>query len=150
MAFMNDSFACDQALRMLRDHQLLVGRDDPRAHWAAARADAWTALLVGRAVELHPQPGRVAANALPQDRAVLPDAGREHERIESAERGRERTQLAPDPVDVEVHGEFRPGIVRAEQLAHVARDAGDAEQARLAVEQLLDRARAHATLVHEV
>src|SRR5882672_10591520 len=101
--------ARSQTLRMLRDHQLFTGRNDPRGDPAAHRADARTALLVRRAVELQPQPCRVAADPFPEHRAVFPDAGREHERIESAERGRERAQLAPDPVDVEVHGELRPG-----------------------------------------
>ena len=43
---------------------------------------------VGRRVELDAEPGRVAADALADRRGVLADAGREHERVEAAERPR--------------------------------------------------------------
>ena len=57
---------------------------------------------VGVGIELDAEPRGVAADALAQRRAVLADAGGEHDRVEPAERGRERAELAADPVDEEV------------------------------------------------
>ena len=45
------------------------------------------------------------------DRAVLADAGGEHDRVEAAERGGERAQLAPDAIDEQVDRGLRTGIV---------------------------------------
>ena len=57
------------------------------------------AVLVGLGVELHAEPRRVAADALADRGGVLADAAGEDERVEPAERGGERAQLAPDAVD---------------------------------------------------
>ena len=101
-------------------------------------------------IKLDAQPGRVAAHAFADGGRVLADAAREHERIQPAERGGERAQLAPDAIAIEVDREPGPRIARGQERAHVARNAGHAEQARLVVEQLLDGARVHSALVHEV
>src|SRR5262249_12787861 len=140
----------DYLLRLPRDHQLLVRRNHPRRHPAARSADARPAFLVCRAVELHPQPCGIAADPFTNGRAVLSDTGCEHQGVQAAERRRKRAHLAPDAIHVEVDGELRPGIVGGEELPHVAGDPGDAEQARLVVDQLLDGARIHPALVHQV
>ena len=103
-----------------------------------------------RRVELDAEPGRLPAHPLADRRRVLADAGGEDDRVEAAERRGERAELAADPVDEEVDGELRPRLGRLEQRAHVARHARDAEQAGLAVDQLLDRPRVHPALVHQV
>ena len=106
--------------------------------------------LVGRVVQHHAEPGRGAADALADLGAVLADATGEHQRIEAAQRSGERTQLARDAVDVQIDREPGARLLAGEQRAHVARDARDAEQPGLVVDQLLDGARVHAALVHQV
>src|SRR5215831_12462815 len=107
---------------MPRDHQLLVGRDDEGRNLAARCADARRAVAVGFAIELDSEPRGVAAYSFPQARAVLADAGREHDRLEAAQRGGERSQLASDPVDKEIDRELRlRGVARFER-AHVTRN----------------------------
>ena len=78
---------------MARDHQLLVGADH-RRHPAPRGADARAAGGVGRWIELHAQPGSVAADALPDLGRVLADAGGEDDGVEPFERRRQRPQLA--------------------------------------------------------
>ena len=65
-------------------------------------------LRVGMLVELDAEPGGVAADALADRGGVLADAAGEDERVEPAERGGERAELAPDAVDEEVDREPRP------------------------------------------
>src|SRR6185437_8773425 len=78
------------------------------------------------------------------------DAGREDDRIDSAERGRERAELTPDAIEIEIDGELCARLIARQQRAHVARDAGHTEQARLIVDELLDCACVHAALIHEI
>src|SRR5262249_29987148 len=133
----------DEALRVMRDHQLLVRRNYPGRDTTVLRADASPAVAIGVRVEVHSDPRGVATDALADRGTVLSDAGGEHERVQPAERGRERAQLAPDAMHVDVDRELRSRIARLQQLAHVARDPGDSEQARLVVEKLLDRTGVH-------
>ena len=51
---------------------------------------------VGRGIELHAQPGRVAADALADRRRMLADARGEDQRVDAACRSGERAELAPD------------------------------------------------------
>ena len=64
--------------------------------------------------------------------------------------GGQRAQLAADAVDEQLDREARALVVARQQRPHVARDARDAEQPRLLVDQVLDGARIHAELVHQV
>src|SRR4030095_12843290 len=68
------------ALRMLRDHQFLVGRNHPRRDTAARSADARAVAAVGMRVQRDAKPSRVSADALAQPGAVLAHAGRGHPR----------------------------------------------------------------------
>src|SRR5512144_2588601 len=142
--------AGEDARGVARDHQLLVGGDDPRRYRALRRRYARAVRAVRGAVELDAEPRGIAADALAQAPAVLADARGEDDRVEPAERGGERAQLAPDAVDEEVDRRLGRRVAARLERAHVARDAGDAEQARLLVDQLLDRARVHLHLVDEV
>lgn len=101
-------------------------------------------------VELDAEPGRVAANAFADGGRVLADAAGEHDRVQTAQRGGQRSEFAADAVADEIDGQLRPRIVRREKRAHVAGKPGHAEQPRLVIEEYLDRARVHAALVHEV
>ena len=67
-------------------------------------------------------------------RRVLPDAGREHEPVDTAERRRERANLLGGLIHEVVHRESRVRLAAVEQVAHVVADAGNAEQPRLLVE----------------
>src|SRR5262245_7108214 len=126
-----------------RDHELLVGRDHPRRHAAARRADSRAALRVRAAVELHAEPrGRGAAPLADLGRA-LADAGREHECVDAAEHGRERADLFRRFVHEVVDREARGRLLACLKLAHVVAHAGDAEQARLLVQHRLDVLRGH-------
>jgi Glycosyltransferase family 36 len=137
----------DQMLRMTRDHHFLVGWDDPGRRATTRSADGWAAFAIGTLVELYAEPSRIAAYALADGGAVFANAGGEYQRIQASQRSRKRPQFAPDAIDEKIDGELRPWIVRIEQLAHVARYAGDTKQTRLAVEQLLDGARVHVPLI---
>ena len=80
---------------------------------ARGRADARAALRVGRRIELDAEPGRVAADALADRRGVLADAGGEDDRVEPAERGGERAELAADAVDEQVDRQLRAAARRS-------------------------------------
>ena len=90
------------------------------------------------------------ADPLPNRYGVLADAAGEHDGIESAQRARQRTQLPADAVNEQIHREFRSRFVGSKQGAHVAGNAGDAEQARLLIEQLFDGTGIHLQLVHQI
>src|SRR5437667_8306714 len=91
------------------DHELLVRRDHPRGGTATGSADAGATALVGCGVEFDAKPRGVVTHAGPDRHGVLADPAREHEGVEPAERGGERAELAPDPVDEHVE---RPGGAR--------------------------------------
>jgi hypothetical protein len=105
---------------------------------------------VGGLVERDAEPGRVAADAARSSGSFSPIARGEHQRVEPAQRGGERAELAADAVHEELDREFRARVPALLELAHVVGDARDAEQAGLVVEQLLDRLRVHAVALHEI
>ncbi len=102
---------------------------------AVGGADARPAGLVGGRIELDAEPGRVATQALADRRRVLADAGGEDERVQAAGGGGERAELAAEAIAEQLDGEARARVVAREQHPHVARQAGDAEQPRLLVDQ---------------
>ena len=71
-------------------------------------------------------------------RAALADAGGEHDAVDPAHRGRQRTGLAGDPVDEIVERQCRTRLVAGEQVADVVADAGQALEAAIVVEEPLD------------
>ena len=70
---------------------------------------------VGGGVQLDAQPGRVPADPLANRRRVLADAGGEHDRVEAAQRGGERAEFAPDPVDEQIDRLRARAVVDCEQ-----------------------------------
>ena len=81
--------------------------DDAAAGGADARA---AALRWPSASSSTPSQAASRQTRSRSDAAVLADAGGEHDRVEPAERGGERAQLAPDAVDEQVdRGLARPG-----------------------------------------
>src|SRR6266545_6819472 len=121
--FICPSPACQHALRVSRDHELLVGRHHPRAHAAPPHADPWPSPRIGRRVQLDREPCCVPADSFADRHRVLADSAGEHDRVEPAERGRERAELPPDAVHVEVDGKLRGRRVGRQQSPHVAGDA---------------------------
>jgi hypothetical protein len=81
---------------------------------------------------------------------MLADARSEHEGVDPAGGGRQRTELAPYAVDEQLDCEPGAGVVAPKQGSHVARQAGHAKQPRLLVDQRFDGSRIHAQLVHQV
>src|SRR5207244_1619464 len=79
------------------------------------------------------------ADASADGGGVLADAGGEDERVEPAEGDAHRADRAGDPVRVDV--ERDPGLpgVRALELLDRAGDAGEADEAGLALERALQR-----------
>src|SRR4030095_17171070 len=93
VGFTLDTCINQHPTRMPRDHELFVGRNHPRRDATRRRADpTWTAIIC-LGIELHAEPGGVAAHALAQTAAVLADAGREYDRAQAAQRGGERAAL---------------------------------------------------------
>src|SRR5262247_921195 len=96
------SGAGEDGFDMAGDHQLLVGRHDPRGDLRGVGRDAGGPPRVGGLVERDAEPGRVAADARAQLGVVLADAGGDDDRVEAAERRGERAELAPDAMDEEL------------------------------------------------
>jgi hypothetical protein len=84
-------------------------------------------------IQLHAEPRRRLAHTGPNDGRALPDAGREDDRIEAAERRCQCSELLADGVDEVVDGKFRPRVGAGEKLPHVVAHARQTEQTRLAI-----------------
>ncbi len=101
--------ARQQAPGVARDHQLFVGRDHPDATRLLGALIRGPPPVRGR-IKLDRRAtrhrGTRAHGSPPRSRR----SRRKHERIESAQGGREGSQLAPDPVQEDVDREFRAGI----------------------------------------
>ncbi|MNR45693.1 hypothetical protein D3C85_1645720 [compost metagenome] len=85
--------------------------------------------LTGCGIGRHAEPGEVATHGVAHSRLVLSDAGGENERIEPAERGGDGGHFARDPQCIQRQRFACLGRITREQFAHVARNAGEAEQA---------------------
>ena len=81
---------------------------------------------------------------------MLADAASENQGVQTAESGRKRTQFAPDAIGKEIHRQPRSRLFALQKRAHVTRNARHTEQSRLLVNELLDSARIHLQLVHQI
>src|SRR5262245_60839408 len=97
---------------MPRNHQFFVGWNAPRRDSRSGRADAGAARSVGDRVDVDAEPGRIAAHTFADRCGVFADAAGEDDGIESAERGRERAELATDTIAVQIDREPRPRFAR--------------------------------------
>ena len=79
-----------------------------------------------------------AATFARSEAGVLANARRENESVEAAQRRRERAGEERDPMDEIVDSEGRARIGAGFKLAHIVADAGQAFQAAIMVEQVLD------------
>ena len=76
-------------------------------------------------VKLDAEPCRVAANAFADGGRVLADAAGEHDRIQPAKRGGERTELAPNAIAKQIDRELRPRIARGESSVRMSLELPD-------------------------
>ena len=90
--------------RVFRDHALFVGRDHEDRDFRPWRADDLGVRRVGRRIEAHAEPLQSGKRFLTHVGAVFAYAGGEDERVEAAERGGERADLAAQAVDEIIEG----------------------------------------------
>src|SRR5262245_52911126 len=134
----------DARQRVARNHQFLVRRDDPYRYGTVGGADSRPPAEIGGRIEASAQPSPIFADARPDGSSVLADTGREHEDVEAAQRGRERTEVTTDPIHEEIDRVGRLAGGTREQLAHVVADARYAEESGSMVEKIGDLVDAHA------
>src|SRR5215217_7181510 len=140
-----------QVAHRTRDHQFLVGRDDPSGRAGPARNPGSPA-RVRDLVELKSSPCAATQNLRACRGVILADATGEDESVDAPEGSDERPHLPSDAVDEQVDRlsglEVRRG--QRSQLAHVVRDPGDTEQSTLCVEEALRLFRAELHLPQHV
>src|SRR5271167_3102743 len=112
------------------NHQVLVGPYHISADPAVGRTDAPAVLLVGRFVQLEPQPSAGAADSAPHRRRILPDPGGENDPIEAAERRGERRNMAGNAITKYLDREAGTRVVTGQELAEIRRNTREAQHAR--------------------
>ena len=96
---------------MARNHQIFVGRNDPRGGRAAGYRDSRAAGCIRRFIEVHTEPYGLLTHSPPNFGGVLTDARGENQCVQPAESGGERPQLSTDPVDKQGDGIGRVRVV---------------------------------------
>ncbi len=81
---------------------------------------------------------------------MFANPGCENDAVEPAKRRRERADFTADPIDEEIDGQTRARIVACLERSHIARNAGNAQQAGLFVEQRFDFACTHFEFVDQI
>src|SRR4051812_21252980 len=84
----------DQPPRVAGNHEFLIGREHPGLDATGGSADGRPVFRIGCRVEFDAEPSGIAANAFANCGCFLADAACKHQRIESADRSRQRTELA--------------------------------------------------------
>ena len=141
-----DVGAAQRPQRLARHHALLVGRHDQHRHLRVVGRDPAHLVEAARvAVALFVEPDAHALQPLQRQRAdlraALADAAGEDHRVEPAHRGDVGADVLAHAVAVRLERDQARRLACVgglEDFAHVARDAGQAEQAALLVDQLLD------------
>src|SRR6185295_512444 len=108
--------------------------------WCGRPGDERAIDRILRLQQFHAEEQEVAADPASDDRRMLPDSTREDQCVQSSERGREGPNPLSDLVTEDVDSQARPGIGRLErqQFLHVRTAPGDALQARLVRQEMLD------------
>src|SRR5690242_278957 len=136
----------DDANGVTGDEQFLIGGNDPDLYPRAFPVDpallAPDHLLVALRVQLDSHPLQAVADAGAHTAGILADAAGEDDGVRAIHGGEIGADVLAGAVGEELHGESRPAIavlgLLREQLTHVVREAGDAEQAGLLVEYSLN------------
>src|SRR6185295_8395164 len=89
-----------QVAGVASDDALLVGGDDPGAHRALHLRDDGPAGGIGLRVVDQAEPGRALAHLGAHGRGVLADTAGEDERVDAAQRRRQRAEVADDGIAV--------------------------------------------------
>ena len=105
------SIVLGQAPCVARNHQIFVGRNDPRGGPTAGHRDSRAAGCVCRFIEVHTEPCGLPTYLPPNLGGVLTDARGENQCVQPAESGGERPQLSTDPVDKQGDGIGRVRVV---------------------------------------
>src|SRR5690606_25638481 len=132
-----------KAERIPGDEELLIGRDDPRLKPRIGGGDralcAAERGLVGDIVDIESEPLEAVGDAHADLRRVLADAAGEDDGARAAECGEVSADVLAHAVAEDLDGEAGAAVLvlvlLGEQLAHVVREATDAEQSALLVEQ---------------
>ena len=135
-----------------RDHELLVGADDPHLDATGVRRNQRCILRIALLVQFDAEKAESVADPLPDERRVFADASGEDERVQSAERGGEGADPFLRLVAKQRHGLRRPHVIGfpREQVAHVGAGPGNAEQPGFVVHHLLKLRRGHALGARQV
>ena len=139
-----------QIMGVLRDHEFLIGRDDPERDRGLLRADTWAAGRIRALVKARTEPRGLLAHSAPNFGGVLTDARRKDQSVQAAESGGERSQLSTDPVDKQSDGVGRVRVIARQQGSHVIADAGNAEEPRGMIQQVGYRTRRHTFFLYQV
>src|SRR6185437_8050022 len=121
-----------------RYHQLFIGRDHPGGDLARASGDSGTITPVGLGIELNAEPCRRLTDAAADLRGVLSDAGRKYQAIDPAQSCSHSADLLCRAVDEVVDGQASVRFTAGLEISHIVAYSGDAEQARLLVQDSLD------------
>src|SRR5215467_14090866 len=119
---------------MLRDHQLLIRRNDIESNAALRLRYEELSGGVRGAVERNPEPCELVRNARTHRHGVFADSGGEHEGVKSAESGGQHAGIEPDTIRkvLECKGSLRVGARL--KLAHVIAQAGETLQSAFMIE----------------
>jgi len=96
---------------MVRDHALLVGRDDINPDPACPGRNQAPPLGVGRLVQFDAEPAGFLADPRADRGGVLADAGREDDSVEAFQGCCQRTEGDASPVDEVIQGELGARVV---------------------------------------
>ena len=113
------------------------------------------------AASIRPSPAAFASRQLraeataaddlaPGLRISLPNPARENEPVQAAERGRQGTDLADDPIDKKVDRLACLGRIHARSVRMSDEDPGDAQQPRLLVQHVPQARASSAVFVHKI
>src|SRR5699024_2890371 len=143
--------------RVLRDSQLLVGRDHEDLDLRVIRGDhtrAFHALLVEVSVlvDLDAEALQISHRILAHERSVLADTSGEGDRVRVTQDQHVRADEATQLVDVDLVGQAGVVIALVDQLLDLAEvvDTRDALQTGAPVEQVVDLVDLHATRTGQV
>ena len=123
--------------------QVFTCGDDEDATTRRARCDIGIRPTggIGSDIQFQSQAFKTATDCLPNFGCVLADTGREDQCIDPTHCHRQGPNCLPNSMGVKVDGQSGPLVTFArgcQNLTHIGRDAGYAQEARFAIECRLD------------
>ena len=132
------------ALTFTSNFPVFVGANDEHLHRGAGRRDVLIQIRPGifRRIQFQTEKRKLRADVLAQRRAIFSNAAGEDNRIHAAQHRQHRADLARQAMRVDVVRQTRPFDRlcpdRFQNLAHVAGEAGNAQQSGLPVQDFID------------